>query len=176
MGLDRYFSISIADKQSQAIYNPDLADRIKDAIEKRYGGWDGSLDDYGSLTLDGVNWYDVDEDMISVSKEFPDVVFTVYCDGMGDDDKWMCGYCDGRPSFSAMTFEPMDMHWLIDGVPGNPRCVELSHEEIDLIAEALACLYEAREGEMKWADAALRASDQVILDRIDALHEKLNGE
>lgn len=39
MGLNRYFSISIADKQNQAIYDPDLADRIKAAIDVRYGGW-----------------------------------------------------------------------------------------------------------------------------------------
>lgn len=149
MGLNRDFTITAETKNGKAIYDLDLANRAFDAIDDRYGGWEGNLDDHESMHLDGVNWYDVDEDMITVSKEFPDIVFTVYCDGMSDDDKWMCCYCDGRTSFSAMTFEPMDMSWIIDGVPGNPRGVELLHDEIDLISEALACLYEARESEMK---------------------------
>lgn len=175
MGLNRYFTINAETKNREAIYDLDLANRVFNAIDDRYGGWEGNLDDNEDMRLGDVNWFDVDDDMKAVSKEFPDLVLTVICDGMSQDDQWMACYCDGRVSFAAMQYEPIDWSWLVDGIPGNQCSVELSRDEIDLISEALSVLREARESEMKWADAELRASDQAVLDRIDTLHEKLNG-
>lgn len=55
------------------------------------------------------------------------------------------------------------------------RLVELNRSEYELIMEALNCLQEARESEIKWAngDPDIVEPDRDCLDDIEALEEKL---
>lgn len=57
------------------------------------------------------------------------------------------------------------------------RLVALDHEEYHLIADALNCLSEAREEEIKWAcgDKDIVEPDQDCIDSIEALLEKLRA-
>lgn len=47
-------------------------------------------------------WYDHDEDMIRISKQFPDVVFDLAGHGDDQDDIWKTYYKDGKMQEGAM--------------------------------------------------------------------------
>lgn len=63
----------------------DLIDDIVNRLSEISGyNWDSSL-------IEFCKWYDSEHDMCTLSKEFPDVIFTVYGDGESSDDIW-CQY------------------------------------------------------------------------------------
>ena len=175
MGLNRYFSITATTKDLQRITDTNLAKQMFNAIDDRYGGWIGSLDDYNNMEIDGVNWYDVDKDMIEISKQFPNIIFEVYCNSGVEDDIWAAGYCDGRESYEATEINPLDYHYLATGELRQRAILELTPPEVELIKEALSVLAEARESEIKWAgdDIDIVESDQDCLAQIDALQSKI---
>lgn len=175
MGLGRYFTINAEHKNGTPIYNPALADKILDKLNSMYGDWSGTLEDNGSLTIDDVNWYDVDEHMTRLAEEFPDIVFTVHCEGMSLDDVWDVGYCGDRTAYSGASIPDLDMEYLRTGKQSIRRPITLEESEYDLIMDALNCLAEARESEIKWAngDPDIVEPDQDCLNEIEKLQERL---
>ena len=45
---------------------------------------------------DSLKWYDHDDDMIEVSKQFPDITFILYGEGEDNDDIWKAYYRNGE--------------------------------------------------------------------------------
>ncbi len=176
MGLNRYFNITAETRNRKPILNPELADRACAAIDRRYSGWCGSLYDYEDMHIDGVNWYDCDEDMTAVSKEFPELIFCVYCDGMGLDDTWTVYYCDGRQSGGNAEMPEPDYDYLLTGKRSGNKNIMLTQYEIALISEALVNLYESRSEEIRWAgqDTDLIECDTRCMEDVDRLLDKLN--
>lgn len=175
MGLNRYFTITAETRNHDGIYNPELAEKAFDAINDRYGGWRGALDDYNAMTMDGANWYDVDDQMRAVSKKFPELIFCVECLGSTLDDTWIEYYCDGRSSGGCAELPEPDYAYLLTGKHESRVPIILSDDEYRLVEKALICLADCRNDEMKWAadDPDLLKADRDCIDAIDALHEKI---
>lgn len=49
-------------------------------------------DNFGTLCLDSVKWYDYDAHMKQLASEYPDVLFTLYGDGEERGDMWVQYY------------------------------------------------------------------------------------
>lgn len=68
--------------------------------------WDESLEQYG------VKWYDFNTDMLAVSEQFPDFIFTLSGDGEESGDIWRFYYKDGKVQKDAarveVIYEPFD--------------------------------------------------------------------
>lgn len=86
----------------------DMYDKINEALRKR------EVLDY-ALTedwdcADAVKWYDHDDDMIAVSKLFPDVLFCLHGEGDNNDDLWETYYLDGKKQHcgAEIIYPPFD--------------------------------------------------------------------
>ena len=66
--------------------------------------WDGGLE------LSEVKWYNYDEDMIKISKQLPQILFTLEGDGEEHGDQWVTYYQNGKKQHvrANVTFEPFD--------------------------------------------------------------------
>lgn len=57
---------------------------------------------------ESVKWYDEEEDMIEMSKRYPDIVFRVDGIGEGDCDVWTHWYKNGRQQVWCLDYELPD--------------------------------------------------------------------
>lgn len=82
---------------------PGLLEKLDDAFNE--------LDIYG---IDGTfrygiggysKWYDHDDDMLELSRQFPTVLFTLYGEGESSDDIWVSYYYNGRSQYSKARIE-----------------------------------------------------------------------
>lgn len=86
---------------------------IADAIENEYG--DDYFDDtQGGMYIDTeeTKWYDSHEEMLMLSKDFPEITFKVHGDGEEAGDSWDMYYrngksCEYRPIMPP--FNPKDL-------------------------------------------------------------------
>jgi len=60
--------------------------------------------------VEGCKWYDHDQDLIRLSKMFPDIVFRLYGEGEEKDDVWYEYYKDGKIQTcrARITFDSYD--------------------------------------------------------------------
>lgn len=73
---------------------------------ERYG-WKGAID---TALQEELKWYDHDDEMIALSKEFPEVEFTLDGTGEESDDLWTTYYKNGKAQHAPCQFvydEPM---------------------------------------------------------------------
>lgn len=72
-------------------------------------GFYGNCEDWWS-SGDTWRWYDHDEDMIKVSKQFPDIMFELRGDGEESEDFWKTYYLNGKLQFApaAITYPDFD--------------------------------------------------------------------
>lgn len=71
-------------------------------------------DKVGFGPYDTQKWYDHDDDMIEISKEFPDMVFKLYGSGEDFGDEWYTLYRDGNAETIHAELkwpEPERIHW-----------------------------------------------------------------
>lgn len=87
--------------------NPLLASKLEEEVEKMQVFESGNSKD-GWYGYD--KWYDHDEDMMLLSKRFPDALFELYGDGEESDDMWRAYFKNGRMQFcpAIITFDPFD--------------------------------------------------------------------
>lgn len=94
MGYYTYFTMEIETKNrvavSEQITNK-VADRLKDliGIERLDGVHDGHMD------IGDLKWYNSEDDMYRISKEFPNLVFHLHGDGEESGDIWERHWHDG---------------------------------------------------------------------------------
>lgn len=50
-------------------------------------------------------WYDHDEEMLELSKQFPETVFCLYGDGEGSEDMWYTYYKNGKMQYCGARIE-----------------------------------------------------------------------
>ena len=60
---------------------------------------------------DTIKWYSCTENMIQISKLYPDVVFKLCGDGEDRDDRWIEYYCNGEAvrSQASIVYPPVDV-------------------------------------------------------------------
>lgn len=63
--------------------------------QQKYEFINYAIDENGA-TYDSVKWYNHDEDMIKLSLEFPEIVFTLHGEGEETDDRWKKYYLNGK--------------------------------------------------------------------------------
>jgi len=115
MGLGRTFTIGAEHKDRSAMIDSAEAARIFQAIDDRYCGWEGTVAQNDIMLINDVNWYDYAEDMLAVSKEFPDILFTIHCEGMMLDDIWNACFCDGRWDIQYAFIPEINYRYVLTG-------------------------------------------------------------
>lgn len=60
--------------------------------------------------------------MRELSREFPDILFTLHCDGMSLDDTWDAGFCDGRSDVQYAYIPDLNKAYLITGKEPETWC------------------------------------------------------
>ena len=102
MGYYTYYNVSMRPADgSDIIGNEALAAAESKAARMLAEKLDiDGLDDkpmiFDDLFYEEMKWYDCDDDMMELSKEFPDYVFTVYGEGEERDDNWKAYYYKGK--------------------------------------------------------------------------------
>ena len=82
------------------IYPKPVSDNLRAKLKERLDSFRGPMDgdfDYGFSSYD--KWYDHEEDLTQLSREFPDYVFELYGDGEGAEDFWVEYFCNGESQF-----------------------------------------------------------------------------
>lgn len=79
-----YTRYSLETDANDATVEDAILTRIKELSGYNYGPFE-----------DECKWYSFDKDMIAVSKEFPDVLFTLYGEGEESGDVWKAQYKNG---------------------------------------------------------------------------------
>lgn len=71
-------------------------------------GFRNNVEDFGFLSEDTMKWYECEEDMVKLSKEFPEMVFEIVAYGEDSDDFWReyfknggFKYCRGHRVFDS---------------------------------------------------------------------------
>lgn len=80
--------------QADKMFDADLMDSIKQELISisDYTAWYYGNDEIG---LNEAKWYDYHEDMLTLSKRFPDVKFEMHCEGE-DGQQWMIYALNGN--------------------------------------------------------------------------------
>ena len=103
MGYYTYFNCRVIDEGSyDNEYIKKAANRLSEIMD-----YDGDeKEDFNFISYDSMKWYECEDDMKKLSKEFPDMVFEISADGEESDDFWMeyflngdAYYCRGRVVF-----------------------------------------------------------------------------
>lgn len=90
MGYYTQYKLRILEAEANS-YPPNL---IKDFIEKSKYGADAALTENGS-THEECKWYEHEEEMIDLSKQYPNLVFELH--GKGEDgEQWKKYFKDGK--------------------------------------------------------------------------------
>ena len=85
------------------VFNPEVADSILERLRER-DITDYAVKDNYSFVEDGIAfdsfgdcpWSDHEEDMLSISKEFPDIHFELHGEGEINDDVWTQHFVNGK--------------------------------------------------------------------------------
>ena len=110
MGYYTNYSLSIVSDNIK----PDLLliDQINDEVKKLnvfsdgdpYYGWSAYM-----------KWYDFDQDMLLLSKKFPDVLFCLHGEGDNEEDLWDAYYQNGKVQncYAEIIYPPYDENKMV---------------------------------------------------------------
>lgn len=93
-------------------------DKTVDEIMKEnedFDGLDYAIDNNGE-SIETVKWYNHSEDMIKLSKKYPDIVFSLKGDGEEQGDSWYKYFKNGKVQecHAKITYNPYDEKELKD--------------------------------------------------------------
>ncbi len=98
MGYYTSYNMDVNNVKSKAEH-----DALYDALRKKniigYAFYGGDWDKHNSSSFwcsECVKWYDHDEDMLEISKQFPEMTFKLIGTGDDDDDRWYTLYRNGE--------------------------------------------------------------------------------
>ena len=104
MGYYTYYALSVEPSpvSNQTKLSEELQKRLNAEVDKMQvfdygdaeGGWSGEA-----------KWYDHNEDMISLSHRFPEVLFTLYGNGEDSEDMWYAYFLDGSIQEAPVQFD-----------------------------------------------------------------------
>ena len=112
-------------------YHTDYTITVHNATQQQMKEIDSILTDCGldkSSTFEyyiyGSKWYSWDEDLKSISEEFPNIYFEIYGDGEESDDNWQAIVCNGEAVAvqAELVYPPINIQ-KVGGI--GKRCPEL---------------------------------------------------
>lgn len=113
MGLDRYFTVWFQHPDREPLDDEAYIQRIIDEmVEVTCYDWEDAKQEEPAVSVSGVNWYKCIDDMEYLSKEFPDVLFFLHCDGMGLDDIWEAGFLNGCYDIAVAEIPELNYQYL----------------------------------------------------------------
>ena len=110
MGLNRNFDLYFEKKNGNSLSKETRSAVLNKLNEITEYDWDSFWED--SFNICGASWYDWQDNMRKVAKEFPDVVFKLCCNGDYLDDIWIAGFCGDREDFQYARIPDLDMKFL----------------------------------------------------------------
>lgn len=116
MGYYTYYQLSV-----QPYHRPSLTDYESEALEKEIDLMDvfesGCIDD--DFYSDSIKWYDHDEDMLLLSRRFPNILFTLHGDGENQEDMWNAYYANGKMQYcpAEITYPDFNEEWMDSADP-----------------------------------------------------------
>jgi len=83
----------------------DKLEELTEMLTKEYG-----FEAWGEQFWRNAKWYEHDNDMLELSREYPEVLFDLYGDGEDSDDMWHSYYKNGKMQHcpAEITFPPFD--------------------------------------------------------------------
>lgn len=88
---------------ARPVSNPEIADKIAEALHAcdvigyaLSGDYQFAEDGVEFFSYDSVNWFNHEEDMRAISKEFPDIHFELHGEGEINDDIWTQHFVGGK--------------------------------------------------------------------------------
>lgn len=108
MGYYTDYCLYARDKRSSSYHLPEDTvaeiDRVINELDLFEGG------DIIDGLWGNAKWYYHDEDMIKISRQFPDVLFKLEGNGEEQGDMWITYYCDGRMQHcpASISYPPYD--------------------------------------------------------------------
>ena len=100
MGYSTNFSLELVD-----VYDPKIEDAIIDKLKDLDVIYYALNEDLSSY--EAVNWYDYENDMLSLSRAFPDVHFILHGLGAANEDIWDHHFIGGKAAkYRAEIFIP----------------------------------------------------------------------
>lgn len=114
MGYHTFFSLSYSTPKGEQLpagRRAEVARYLSELVDEEPCAW--GFEDVGEHGAEGyAKWYreDYDPKMLALSREFPDVLFTLYGDGEETDDLWYTYYLSGRmqEAVAEIRFPPFD--------------------------------------------------------------------
>lgn len=108
MGYCTYFELTIKKTDNITPATVDEANTIMDWLKENNVYVYNMFASYGISDYmqsdDCYKWYEYEEDMIALSKQFPDFIFTLFGDGEDGDDFWYADFMDGKHKFRPVRF------------------------------------------------------------------------
>lgn len=130
MGYYTYYSMGILDIDNKGYDSYKIAKYMLDKQKEsdRFYAFKYELEDFVKneeveseiryeLSLDGddeCKWYDNEDDMCLLSKEFPDVLFKLHGEGENNEDIWNKYFMNGKMQYcpAKIIYEPFDKNKL----------------------------------------------------------------
>ena len=103
------------------VADPEIAERIVESLHScdvigyaLNGNYQFAEDGVEFSSYNPVNWFDHEEDMLSISKEFPDIHFELHGEGEMNDDIWTQHFVNGKSQFcrAEIIIPPFDLEKL----------------------------------------------------------------
>lgn len=102
MGYYTYYNVSMRPADNHGVVDDEtlavVEDKAARILADKLGieGVDDKKMIFDDIFYEELKWYDCDDDMVELSKEFPEYVFTVYGEGEERDDNWVAFYYKGE--------------------------------------------------------------------------------
>lgn len=95
MGYYTYYSLEVRDLNTKNLISEELEAEITRKIATILELEDNKDTTFENLFMEELKWYDHEEDMLKLSKEYPDCVFILQGEGEDRKDLWRNYYCRG---------------------------------------------------------------------------------
>ena len=95
MGYYTYYDLEVRDLNTKELISEALEAEITRKIAVILELEENEDTTFEDLLMEELKWYDYEEDMLNLSKEYPDCVFILQGEGEDHDDNWRNYYCRG---------------------------------------------------------------------------------
>lgn len=117
MGYYTYYDIEVFNKTDKFEFNllsvmtqldQELVQKLSEINSNGYFNDESYFTE--ALQFDSIKWYDHDEDMIKLSKQYPDYVFKLSGQGEDPQVQWITYYYNGKKQYcpAIITYEEFD--------------------------------------------------------------------